>query len=75
MLSKSRSQVLRLSPVLHLLFNYPNGDTIPDIISEKAIKAAINFVTVSCEQTAIIVGRGSVDDTLRKCQSGITSES
>lgn len=43
MLSESRSQVLRLSPVLHILFNYATNGTIPDTISEEAIRAAINF--------------------------------
>lgn len=67
MLSKSRSQVLRLSPVLHILFNYATNGTIPDTITEEA---AINFVEVSSEQTAIIAGRGSIDDILKKCKSG-----
>ncbi len=70
MLSKSRGQVLRLSPVLHLLFNYNKEGEIPDVISEAAIKAAINFVKVTCEQTAMIAGRESVAETIKKCQSG-----
>ena len=70
MLSKSRSHVLRLSAVLHVLFYHSNDDQIPDIVSEEAIIAAINFVQLSCEQTAIISGRGSIKDIILKCQTG-----
>lgn len=70
MLSKTKGQVLRLSTVLHLLFHYNVEESLPYEISEAAIKAAIDFVKVSCEQTAIIAGKGSVDDVIKKCQSG-----
>ena len=70
MLSKRRSQVLRLAPVLNLLYNY-GSDTITHVISEEAIKAAINFVEFSREQTAKISGRGGVKETIMKCQACI----
>ena len=70
MLSKSRSHVLRLSAVLHVLFNHSNDGHIPEIVSEEAIRAAINFVQLSCEQTAIISGRGGIRDMILKCQTG-----
>ena len=59
MLSKSKGQVLHLSTVLHLLFHYKKEDQLLDVVSETAINAAIDFVQVSCQQTAIIASKGS----------------
>ena len=59
MLSKSKSQVLRIAPAFHLLFNYSNDEQIPAVVSEAAINAAINFVKISCQQTAITAGKGA----------------
>lgn len=61
MLSKSKGQVLRLSTTLHLLFHYNSEGSLPDVISEAAIKAAIDFVKLSCEQTSNNCGK-------RKCE-------
>ena len=58
MLSKSNGQVLRLSTVLHLVFHCNEEDRLPDLNSEAAIKAAISFVQVSCQQTAVMTGKG-----------------
>ena len=46
MLSKSLGQILRVSAALHILFK--SEDDIPDIISNSAIEAAINFVETCC---------------------------
>ena len=62
--------MLRLAPIFHLLFNYNKEAEIPAVISEAAINAAINFVKVSCEQTAIIAGKGGIEEVVKKCQSG-----
>ena len=47
MLSKSRGQVLRLAAVFNILFTLDN-DHPTDDVSDKAVKAAINFVKVTC---------------------------
>ena len=70
MLSKSRSQALRLAPVMHLLFHFGEEGSLSDNISDAAMKAAINFARVSCEQTAMIIGKGSVEEVIQRCQSG-----
>ena len=70
MLSKSKGQVLHLSTVLHLLFHYEKEDQLPDIVSEAVIKAAINFVQIACQQTAVITSKGTLDEFVKKCQSG-----
>ena len=69
MLSKSRSQALRLAPVMHLLFHFGEEGNVSDDVSDAAMKAAINFARVSCEQTAMITGKGSVE-VIERCQSG-----
>ena len=48
MLSKSRGQVLHLSAVIHVLFSLGSDEPLDDIVSEDAVKAAINFVHTAC---------------------------
>ena len=69
MLSKSRSQALRLAPVLHLFFHLGKPN-LPNVVSEEAIVAAINFVKVSCQHASIIAGKGTIEDVLQRCKSG-----
>ena len=52
MLSKSRGQVLHLAAVLHMLFTLGTNQLTDDIVSEAAVKAAINYVQVVCQQAA-----------------------
>ena len=47
MLSKSRGQVLRVATVFHLLFNIDSEESLSDMVSDEAIKAAVNFVKVA----------------------------
>lgn len=75
-LSKSRGQVLRVAAVLHTLFSIENENmNVPDEVSDTALKAAVDFVCVSCQQTAYIAGRGLIDEEIERLnQSGITYE-
>ena len=58
---------------MHILFRLkhedPLQDPILDIISQDAIKAAVNFVKVCCQHTAYISGRGQVDNELELVQA------
>ena len=65
MLSKSRSQALQLAPVMHLLFHFGEEGNLSDDVSDAAMKAAINFAIVSCERTAMITGKGSVEEVIQ----------
>ena len=60
-----------MSVVLHILFQVehedPLQDPVPDIISQEALKAAINFVKVCCKY---ISGCGQIDDELELVQMG-----
>ena len=71
MLSKSRGQVLKLATVLHMLFaiDDPEED-LSQQLSENAVRAAINFVKLACQQTAYIAGKGELKDELEKFKTG-----
>ena len=52
----------------------PSTDDIPedingDIISEAAVKAAIDLTLLSCQQTAYIAGRGTLEEEVQKFDS------
>ena len=64
MLSKSRGQVLRLAAFFNILFTLGNGHPTDDV-SDEAVKAAINFVKVTCQQTSYIAGRGVLEDEIQ----------
>lgn len=76
MLSKSMGQIIRVSAAMHVLFHLDNTDPLPDVITDLAIKAAINFVEVCCQHTAYITGHGKIDEELETLESDnkITSE-
>ena len=43
-----------------------NGDLeVPSMISESAIKAAINFVSLCCQQTAYMTGRDNIKEEVK----------
>ena len=78
MLSKSRSHVLRVAAVLHVLFSidpdYILHNVLPDFknkISALAIKVAIKMVQLSCQQTAYIAGKMELNEEKNKYASGI----
>ena len=53
----------------HVLFSV-DEEEICTTVSEKAFKAAINFVEVCCQQTAYLTGRGEIDEELQLLQAG-----
>ena len=69
MLSKSKGQVLRVAATLHFLFNInsPSSDQqeLSDEISEDAILASINFVSLCCQQTAFMAGCGNITEEIQ----------
>ena len=76
MLSKSLGQTLRVATALHVLFHFLSEsdalvEAIPDIISEQAIVAAIDFVEVCCQQTAYIAGRGEIQEEIKHIDAGM----
>ena len=71
MLSKSRGQVLRLATVLHMLFSIDNPkEDLSDQISENSVKAAINLVKLTCQQTAYIAGKRETKEELERFKTG-----
>ena len=69
MLSKSMGQIIRVSAAMHVLFHLDNTDPLSDIITNSAIKAAIDFVEVCCQHTAYITGHGKIDEELEIMKS------
>ena len=66
-LSKSRGQVLRVAAVLHTLFSIENENmNVSDEVSDAALKAAVDFVCVSCQQTTYVAGRGPIDEEIER---------
>lgn len=73
MLSKSRGQVLRIATIFHVLFCIDNEDdfTCASEVSERAVKAAVNFVQTACQQTAFIVGKGLIQEEVQAYKIGM----
>jgi hypothetical protein len=62
MLSKSKGQILRVSAVLHVLFHIDTPLSIPQAISEDAVKAADSFVDLCLQRAAFLAGRGNMQE-------------
>ena len=56
--------------MLHMLFSVDEESCLDEEISETALKAAVNFVQVACQQTAYIAGRGKLSDEVEKFKTG-----
>ena len=55
---------------LHVLFNIETPLAIPTVISDAAIKAAINLVDVCIQHAAFLAGRGDIDETVQEMMKG-----
>ena len=63
MLSKSKGQILRVAATFHVLFHIDNPGEVTPQISEEAIAAAITFVGMCCQQTAL-AGRQNIKEEI-----------
>ena len=70
MLSKSKRQILRLAAVLHVLFQVKENTDQSDMITDKALAAAIDFIQTSVQRTAYIAGRDIISKELEKAEEG-----
>lgn len=61
-LSKSKGQILRVAAVFNALFSIDSEHPLNQELSISSLKAAINFVEVCNEHTAIIGGRKNTTD-------------
>ena len=64
--------MLRIATIFHMLFSI-EGDHQPLNleVSDDAIKAAINFVKVACQQTAFVAGKGLIQEEVHGIKSGM----
>lgn len=74
-LSKSLGQIIRVSASMHILFHIDKEEPLPDVISDTAIEAAIDFVEVCCQHTAYISGCGNITQELEFFESGMQTRS
>ena len=70
LLSKSKGQIIQIAATLHVLFNIETPLAIPTVISDAAIKAAINLVDVCIQHAAFLAGRGDVEETIQEMMKG-----
>ena len=63
--------MLRVAAILNALFHLETPLCVPEVISDEAVKAAINFVDVTIQHAAYLAGRGDVDDAVQSLQKGI----
>ena len=64
MLSKSKGQCLRVAATMHVIFNWKTPQNIPTVISDDALKAADNFVSMCVQHAAYLAGRGELSDAI-----------
>ena len=70
MLSKSKGQLLRVAAVMHVLFNLDNPSSIPQQISEAAVKAADSFVDLCLDHAAYLRGKGKLAEAIEEINKG-----
>ena len=73
MLSKSKGQILRLAAVLQVLFQVKENTDQSNMISDEALRAAINFIQTSVQHTAYIAGRDIISKELERVEEGTHS--
>ena len=65
MLSKSKGQLLTVAVVMHVLFNMDDPSSIPQEISEDAVRAADCFVDLCLQHAAYLVGgKGNLQEAI-----------
>ena len=67
MLSKSKGQLLRVAAVMHVL---DNPTSIPQEISEAAVKAADSFVDLCLHHAAYLGGKGKLEEAIEDIDKG-----
>jgi hypothetical protein len=70
MLSKSKGQLLRVAAVMHVLFNMEDPSSIPQEISEDAVKAADCFVDLCLQHAAYLGGKGNLQEAIDDINKG-----
>ena len=60
-----------MAAVMHLLFHMHSPESIPEMISENAVKAADCFVDLCLQHAAYLSGRGDFQDAVDDIQQGL----
>jgi len=59
-----------VSAAKHVLFHIESEGSLPSTITQEAIEAGIDFVEVCCQHTAIVTGRGNIEEELHFLKAG-----
>jgi len=70
MLTKSKGQILHIAATLHVLFNLEAPKEIPTVISEAAIKGAIDLTDLCIQCAAFLAGRGTSKEIIQEISEG-----
>ena len=76
MLSKGKGQCLRIAAAMHVLFQISGeilGDnmSVEDEVSDRALKAAIEFVQTCIQHAAYIAGRSTIAKEVELAECGM----
>ncbi len=74
MLSKSKGQILCVAAVMHVLFRWETPHSIPENISDDALKAAINFVDLCVQHASFLAGRGDTQEAVESINQMVLGE-
>lgn len=69
-ISKAKGLVLRVAGVMHVLFHLGSAGSIPNEITEEAMRAAKDYVEVCCKHAAFLAGRGDIDEAIQELLKG-----
>ena len=54
-----------------MLFSIESDQSLSSEVSEMAVKAAVNFVETSCQQTAFVAGKGLIEEEVQAYKTGM----
>ena len=73
MLSKSKGQILRVAATMHVLFNWETLHNTSFVISDEAMKAAIDFVEICNQHVNYLTGKENINDEIENLSQSIQS--
>ena len=54
-----------------MLFSIDSENPLCSEVLEIAVKAAVNFVQIACQQTAFVAGKGLIEEELQTYKMGV----
>ena len=73
MLSKSKGQILRVAATMHVMFNWETPHSTLIVISDEAMKAAIDFVEICNHHVNYLTGKDNINDEIENLSQSMQS--